>query len=304
MSRRGRAASGASRSRWPASEMSAFHSAQPRPRDQVAGVHAELGPEPVPARAGQERPGDDDVARGIADAGGPEVDAPPPAARRGPAGCRWRRRRGTTPGRGPRTCAHGVLPHALDRVARDLVPSASIASDGLLLVGGQRPAAVEVVLAGRRARRSRRRGRRARRNPASAVAKSGRSPMRRVRRDLAVEPAVHRPRVREPRVGLDPAPPGAGSAAAAAGRARGSQRCSLATCWAYQLAARAAGSSARSRAGTCGCPSRRTRPPRSAGPTTAGTGCRRAGAPAGVDDGRVGVRHRGASARPGGRRPR
>ena len=112
-------------------------------------------------------------------------------------------------------------------------PSAAIASMGLVRVGGQRGAAEAAVLAGLR--------------PAGRVdaAEGGEEPGqgrregaqvgdRRVRRDLALEPAVHRPRVREAGVGLARGHRGRDRQRQLR-REHGSQRCSLATCFAYQL---------------------------------------------------------------------
>ena len=67
-----------------------------------AGIDAERGAEGVPARAGQQGPGDHDVAGGVADAGACRSRSPPPAGRPAAAGCPPRRRRGTRRDRCPR----------------------------------------------------------------------------------------------------------------------------------------------------------------------------------------------------------
>ena len=200
MSRRARAASGEPRSRWPTSVISAFHSAQPRPRDHVSGVDAQLGPEPVAARARQERPGDHRVARGIADAGRAEVEhgrEPPVADQQVPG-----RDVAVEPDRlAVPLGGHRVVPDALDVVGRDLAAERVDRLERLALVSRQRAAAEPVVPsrpgpAGRvDAAQRDQEPRQRRREPVQVVDA-------RLRRDLTLEPAVHRPRVREPAAGL------------------------------------------------------------------------------------------------------
>ena len=153
--------------------------------------------------------------------------------------------------------------------------SASIAGERLVLVGGQRPASEEVVRPAAAAVASIA-AERAGSWPAPSANASGRRSGGRGR--LAVEPAVHRPGVRDSAASGTPAASGAGIASGSWGRARAA---SAAPCRpAGRTRARwAAARSARRRAGRCGCPIRRARPSRWGDAPTGGTGCRSAGVP-------------------------
>ena len=233
MSRRGAAAPGESRSRYPTSVISAFHSAQPRPRDQVRGVDAELGAEAVAARAREERPRDDDVARGVADARRAEVE-------------------------------HGGQPP----VAHEQVADRDVAVQPDRVAVPRRCSSRRPTRAGRRRAGSRRRARRwprgprARRSPAGRRGRScarraaGRRSRRRGRSAFRKPGEVGRERgqvvdarlaTRAPRRASGrpttgtgsrrrarPCATGVGIGSGSCGASTGSQRCSLSTCLAYQ----------------------------------------------------------------------
>ena len=131
----------------PAIVISAFHSAQPRPRDQVASSRAERAPGTPRGRRVEERPRDHHVAGGVADAGGAEVDhrGEPPVAHEqvvlGHVAVEPHRRRRPTSPRPPR-------PTGARRAAVDLAAERRDRLQRLVLVVGERAAAVEVVRAG------------------------------------------------------------------------------------------------------------------------------------------------------------
>ena len=198
--------------------MSAFHSAQPRPRDQVPASAPRSARNRVAGRAGEERPRDHDVTGRVADAGASRSRGPRRAARRARGGCST----ATSPWNQTGSRSHVVRIASSQtrstRVARDLGAERGDGVVGLLGVGREWAAAVEVVLARARPVRSRPRGR------ARAGSRRGRS------RTAAGRRSARRPRGRRrasdrPTTGTGsrrparPRPPGSGSAAGAAGRA-------------------------------------------------------------------------------------
>ena len=229
---------GAGRSRAPGARrcaMRAFDSADSGARDQGA-ASTPSSARNVAAGDGEERPGDDEV-----EAGSPTRDVPKsitwPASvadQEVPDGDV-----AVQPDRVAVPCgAHRRPRRPLDRVAGHLVAELVDGREGLVARTSPGAAAEEVVLSGRRAVGRVDAAQRVR-NPARSRRSAARSSMCACRRELPVEPAVDRPRIREPGVGL-PWPPESGSAAKAAGE-HGSQRCSLSTCLAYGPARQADG---------------------------------------------------------------
>ena len=206
---------GASRSSCATSVISAFHSAQPRPRDHVP-ARRRGGTEPV---AGSD-PDRNVQAMTVSQAGSPTPDEPKSSTAASRPSRTSRFPVATSPWNHTGSRSHGghrVGPHALDVLGPDLLAERLDRLEGLAFVVASGPP--RKSCARRAAARPSRRlgpvrsGTRPRRGEAGEVADGG------LRSEVALQPAVHRPRSRGSRRRAYLVPPVSGSAAGAAARA-------------------------------------------------------------------------------------
>ena len=238
--------------------MSAFHSAQPRPRDQVPGST------PSAARKASRLGPDSRVqAMTTSQAGSPtperaEVDHRRQPAVRAAAGCPPATSPWNQTGSLSQVAATRVVPDPSRRVAGDLVAECLDRVDGLVRVGRERAAAEEVVAAGLAGRpRPRRPAARRGSRPAWSRTRSGRrcATRSRSRRRASGRPTTRTDSPRRAR----PWPRAWGSAAAAAARGRAASAAPSRPAARTSPRSAAAPSSAR-RGGRSGCRPRRARP--------------------------------------------